>query len=97
MPTYLVLGNFTEQGIRNVKDTAKRAEKLREMAKKAGVTVKEVYWTLGSYDIATIWEAPDEASVTALGLSIGALGNVRTTTLRAYTADEIPAVLGKMV
>lgn len=97
MPTYLVLGNFTEQGIRNVKDTAKRAEKLREMARKAGVTVKEVYWTLGSYDIATIWEAPDEASVTALGLSIGALGNVRTTTLRAYTADEIPAVLGKMV
>ena len=97
MPTYLVLGNFTEQGIRNVKDTAKRAENLREMARKAGVTVKEVYWTLGSYDIATIWEAPDEASVTALGLSIGALGNVRTTTLRAYTADEIPAVLKKMV
>ena len=96
MPTYLVLGNFTEQGIRNVKETTKRAETLRAMAKKVGVTVKEVYWTLGEYDIATIWEAPDEAAVTALGLSIGALGNVRTTTLRAFTEQEMPAVLGKM-
>ena len=97
MPTYLVLGNFTEQGIHNVKDTAKRAEKLRAMAKKAGVTVREVYWTLGQYDIATIWEAPDESAATALALSVGALGNVRTTMLRAFTADEIPGVLEKMV
>ena len=97
MPTYLVLGNFTEQGIRNVKETTQRAEKVREMARKAGVTVKELYWTLGQYDIATVWEAPDESSATALALSVGMLGNVRTTMLRAFTADEVPSVLGKMV
>ena len=97
MPTYIVLGNFTEQGIRNVKDTAKRAEAVRGMAKKLGITVKEMYWTLGQYDVATILDAPDEASVTALGLSLGALGNVRTQTLRAFTANELGGLLGRMV
>jgi uncharacterized protein with GYD domain len=97
MATYIVLGNFTEQGIRNVKDTTKRAEALREMAKKTGVTVKEIYWTLGQYDIMTIVEAPNDESVTALGLSIGALGNVRTQTLRAFSVEEIGRILGKTV
>ena len=97
MATYIVLGNFTEQGIRNVKDTTKRAEALREMAKKTGVTVKEIYWTLGQYDIMTIVEAPNDESVTALGLSISALGNVRTQTLRAFSVEEIGRILGKTV
>jgi uncharacterized protein with GYD domain len=97
MATYIMLGKFTEQGIRNVKDTAKRAEALRTMAKKVGVTVKELYWTLGKYDVATILDAPDEASVTALGLSVGALGNVRTQTLRAFTAEEIGPILKRVV
>jgi uncharacterized protein with GYD domain len=97
MATYIMLGKFTEQGIRNVKDTAKRAEALRATAKKVGVTVKELYWTLGEYDVATILDAPDEASMTALGLSVGALGNVRTQTLRAFTAEEIGPILKKIV
>jgi uncharacterized protein with GYD domain len=97
MPTYIVLGNFTEQGIRNIKDTTKRAEALRDLGKKAGVTVKEVYWTLGRYDIMAILEASNEEAVTALGLSIGALGNVRTQTLRAFSADEMGRILGKLV
>ena len=97
MPTYIVLGNFTEQGIRNVKDTAKRAEAVRDMARKLGITVKDAYWTLGQYDIAAIMEAPDESAMTALGLSIGALGNVRTQTLRAFTTDEVGRLLGRMV
>jgi uncharacterized protein with GYD domain len=97
MATYIMLGKFTEQGIRNVKDTAKRAEALRATAKKVGVTVKELYWTLGKYDVATILDAPDEASVTALGLSVGALGNVRTQTLRAFTAEEIGPILKRVV
>jgi uncharacterized protein with GYD domain len=66
------------------------------MGQKLGVTVKEVYWTLGRYDVATILEAPDDAAVTALGLSIGALGNVRTETLRAFSAAEIGQILGRM-
>jgi uncharacterized protein with GYD domain len=96
MATYIVLGNFTDQGIRNVKDSAKRAEAFKALAQKAGVKVKEVYWTLGQYDIATIVESPDEETATALGLSVGVLGNIRTQTLRAFTSEEMGRILGKM-
>jgi len=97
MATYIMLANFTEQGIRNVKASPDRAKAVGEMAKKCGVTIKDVYWTLGSYDVVAIYEAPDEASVTALGLSIGVQGNVRTQTLRAFTHDEIKGIIGKIV
>jgi uncharacterized protein with GYD domain len=96
MPTYILLGTFTDQGIRAVKDTTKRVEAVRALAKKLGATVKEVYWTQGAYDTALIVDAADEAAVTTLGLSIGALGNVRTTTLRAFTAAEIGPILGRL-
>ncbi len=97
MATYVLLVSFTDQGIRNVKDTTKRAEAFREMANKVGATVKDLYWTLGQYDVVTILEAPDAASVTALGLSVGALGNVRTQTLPAFSAAEMGSILKKMV
>jgi uncharacterized protein with GYD domain len=96
MATYILLGNFTEKGILNVKDTPKRAEAVKELAKKVGVAVKELYWTLGQYDVVAIFDAPDEASATALGLSIGVAGNVRTQTLRAFTAAEIGPILRKI-
>lgn len=96
MATYIVLGQYTDQGIRHIKETTKRAEALQGMAKKVGATVKAVYWTLGEYDVATIIEAPDDASATALFLSIGALGNVRTRSLRAFTPEEMGKILGKM-
>ena len=96
MATYILLGHFTEQGIRNVKDTTKRAETVKELGKKAGVTVKELYWTLGQYDVVAIFDAPDEAAATTLGLSIGVAGNVRTQTLRAFTAAEIGPILKKL-
>ena len=97
MPTYLVIGNFTDQGVRNVKDTLKRLETVRGVAKKLGITVKDAYWTLGQYDIALVAEAPDEAAMTAFGLSVGAQGNVRTQTIRAFTTDEMGKLLGRMV
>jgi uncharacterized protein with GYD domain len=97
MSLYIVLANFTEQGIRNVKDSPKRAEAFRDMAKKCGVTVKDTFWTLGQYDIVAILEAPDDVSITALGLSLGTLGNVRTQTLRAFSSADIKSILGKMV
>jgi uncharacterized protein with GYD domain len=97
MATYIVLGQFTDQGIRNVKDTARRAEAVRAVAKKLGASVKDVYWTLGRYDIATIIEAPDDAAATAFLLSVGALGNVRTECLRAFSADEMGRILAKLV
>ena len=96
METYVLLLNFTDQGIRNVKDTIKRAETFRRIADKAAVKVKEVYWTLGQHDGVLIFEAPDEATATALGLSLGTLGNVRTQTLRAFSAEEIGRILSKM-
>ena len=96
MPTYIVLGQFTDQGIRNVKETTKRAQALKDMAKKFGATVHAVYWTVGQYDIATIVDAPDDTSVNALLLSVGALGNIRTQTLRAFSADEMGQILGRM-
>jgi len=97
MATYVLLASFTDQGIRNVKETTKRAEAFRELAKRAGATVKDLYWTLGQYDVVTILDAPDAATVTALGLSVGALGNVRTQTLPAFSAAEMGAILSKMV
>ena len=96
MATYIALANFTDQGIRNVKDTTKRADAVREMAKKFGVTVKEVYWTLGAYDVVAIFDAPDDASMTALGLAIGMGGNARTQTLRAFTKDETAKILARL-
>lgn len=93
MPSYVILGNYTDQGIRNIKETVNRAEAFRGLAKKMGVTVKAIYWTIGRYDIATIIDAPDDATATRLLLAAGSLGNVRTETLRAYSADEIGGIL----
>jgi len=96
MATYIVLANFTDQGIRNIKDSPKRADAYKAMAKKMGVTVKELYWTLGHYDLVVVVDAPDAASVTAVGLATASLGNVRTETLTAFSAEEIGRVIGKM-
>jgi len=96
MATYIVFGNFTEQGIRNAKDSPKRKEAFKEMAKKLGVTVKDVYWTLGQYDIVLILEAQDDMAAAELGLSLGRLGNVRTQTMRAFGSAEVIKLLDKM-
>ena len=97
MATYIMLGQFTEQGIRSVKDTTKRVEIVKEMGKKVGATVKQVYWTMGQYDVATIVDAPDDASMSAFLLSVAALGNVRTQSLRAFSADEMGGILARLV
>jgi uncharacterized protein with GYD domain len=96
MATFITLLNFTEQGIRGFKDTTKRADNFTKAAKRAGVTVKDVYWTVGGYDGVLILEADDDASVSAALISLGALGNVRTQTLRAYNRKEIESILGKV-
>jgi uncharacterized protein with GYD domain len=96
MPTYIVLGSFTDQGIRGVKDTTKRADAVKEHAKKFGVTAKEFYWTLGAHDMVVILDAPDDAAMSAFGMSVGSAGNVRTQTMRAFSKDEVNAILGKL-
>jgi uncharacterized protein with GYD domain len=97
MATFIVLGNFTDQGIRNVKETTKRAETFKAAAKKAGANVKELYWTMGQYDLVTVVEAPDEETATSLLLSAGALGNIRSQTLRGFSAEEMGKIIGKVV
>ena len=96
MATYITLGNFTEQGIRDVWETTKRADAVKAAAKKLGVTMKDIYWTMGQYDVVAMFEAPDDVSVSALALAIGAAGNIRSQTMRAYTKEEMNAVLKKM-
>ena len=96
MATYILLSKFTDQGIRSVKETTKRAEAFKESAKKLGATVKEIYWTLGKYDIIATLEAPDAATVTSIGLGLAAGGNVRTETLAAFSANEMSQILSKI-
>jgi uncharacterized protein with GYD domain len=96
MATFIMLGSYTDQGIRNVKDTTKRADAFKEMAKKSGVTVRDVYWTLGQYDVVAIYDAPDDETASAVGYRLGALGNVRTHTLRAFSSTEMTTILSKM-
>lgn len=97
MVTYVVLANFTDQGIRAAKDSPKRAEAFKEMAKTFGMTVKELFWTQGQYDVVTIVEGPDEFSAMALNLSLGALGNVHTESLRAFSAADMTKIVDKML
>jgi uncharacterized protein with GYD domain len=96
MATYVVLGNFTDQGIRSVKDTTKRSDALKERAKSFGITMKEVYWTLGQYDTVIVLDAPDEKALTAFGLEFGKAGNHRTQSLRAFSRAEMDEILSKV-
>jgi uncharacterized protein with GYD domain len=97
MITYVVLANFTDQGIRSAKESPKRADAFKQMAKTFGVTVKDLFWTQGRYDIVTVIEAPDESSAMSLSLTLGALGNVRTESLRALSAADMTTIVGKML
>ena len=96
MATYVVLANFTDQGVRHAKDSPKRADAFKEIAKKQGATVKELYWTQGQYDATAIVEAPDDMTVTSLALGLSMLGNVRTQTMRAFSAAEMKTILEKI-
>lgn len=96
MATYVSLINFTDQGIRNVKQTTERAKAVTAAGAKLGVKVKDIYWTLGQYDVVIIAEAPNDETITAWAFGTGSLGNIRTQTMRAYTADETNKILAKL-
>lgn len=93
MPTYITLGNFTDQGIRNFKDTPKRAQAFRDMVQEMGGTFKDMYWTMGTYDLVAITDFPDDEMATAAALKVSSLGNVRTTTLRGFAMEEIQTII----
>lgn len=96
MATYIALSNFTDQGIRSVKESTKRADAVKEAASKFGAKMTQIYWTLGKYDLVAIIEAPDDNAATAFALAIGSAGNVRMQTMRAFTKDEMSGILGKL-
>lgn len=96
MATYLAICNFTDQGIRSVKDSIKRADAVKEVAPKFGARMTQLYWTLGQYDLVATIEAPDDTAATAFALAIGSAGNVRMQTMRAFSREEMSAILGKL-
>ena len=96
MALYVTLSNFTDQGVKAIKDTPKRAEAFKKLAEKNGVKVHSILWTLGQYDVVTIVEADDDIAATALALSQAALGNIRGQTLKAFDAADMAKIVAKM-
>jgi uncharacterized protein with GYD domain len=96
MATYITLSTFTDQGLKSIKDTVKRADAVKEAAGKFGVTLQSLHWTQGQYDIVGVWEAKDELSIAAMGLAIAQAGNISTQTLRAFSRDDMTAILAKL-
>ena len=96
MAHYVILGNFTDQGIRNIKETKKRAQAFRGAAEGMNVRLKDIYWTLGPYDVVVTLEAPDDETVAALMMKVGSLGNLKSQTLRAFSENEIGLLLSRI-
>jgi uncharacterized protein with GYD domain len=96
MATYIALVNWTDQGIKNIKDLPDRLESVRELYKKHGCEMQDVYMTIGAYDMVVIMEAPDDETVATLLLKIASAGNVRTTTLKAFSEDGYRRIVGNM-
>jgi len=93
MPTYVGLVKWTDQGIRSVKETTKRAKSFKEIAEKNKVKVREILWTMGRYDLVLLIDAPDDETISRLTLGLGMLGNVKTETLKSFSAQEMDQIL----
>ncbi len=95
MATFITLVSFTDQGIRNVKESPDRFEAFKAVAEKMGVSVKGAYYTVGQYDMVIVVEGSEELA-TAMMLKVGSLGNVRTQNLRGFSVDEMRQIIGRM-
>ena len=96
MPTYIILINFTDQGVRNVKESPKRLDAAKKLLKSMGGEFKQFYLTMGAYDLATIVEAPNDEAIAKFALVVGSLGNIRTTTLKAFPEDEYRKIVAAL-
>lgn len=98
MPKYVSLLTFTGQGVKNLKNTIKRAERFQELIEKDGnIKILETVWTLGQYDIVHIFEAPDDTAAASVAYSLNLLGTVRTLTMKAFTKEEMGDVLERVL
>ena len=95
MATFIALIDWTEQGVKGFRETVDRYEAARGRFEQMGVRLTQVYWTLGAHDIVVVAEADDEETMAAATLTLAAQGNLRTTTMRAFSADEMRAVIAK--
>jgi uncharacterized protein with GYD domain len=96
MPTYISLVQFTGQGIQAAKETTDRVADWAAKVQSMGVSIKQMYWTLGEYDQVCIFEAPDDETAASVLLAADMLGNIRTQTMRAFTASEMEKILAKI-
>jgi len=96
MARYVGLIQFTDQGIRAIKDTVKRGDAAAAEAEKMGMKIVEEFWTLGAYDVVLLVDAPDDETMTAFMLKVGSLGNVKTATMRAFGKEEMEKILAKI-
>jgi len=96
MALFIVTINWTEQGIRGVKDAPKRSQAAKELARKFGVEIKQIYLTSGDSDLLAIIEAPSGDSVAKLAMALGAQGNIRTRTARAWTEAEFMKLVSEL-
>ncbi len=96
MATYIALVNFTDQGARHIKQTTERAKALVNAAGRLGIKVRDVYWTMGPFDAIFTAESPDDETVTAFLAGMASLGNIRTQTMRAFSAEEMDRIVKKM-
>jgi uncharacterized protein with GYD domain len=96
MAHFVILVNFTAEGMKNVKDTVTRAKAFKEAAAQAGCEVKAIYWTAGQYDLVTILSAPDASTAAALALKVGSAGFIHTQAMMAFDEAEMSAILTKM-
>jgi len=96
MAMYISLIQFTEQGIRNVKDTVKRGDAAIGEAEKMGMKIIEEFWTMGAYDVVVMFDAPNDETMSAFLLKIGSMGNVKSQTLRAFRKQEMEGLLAKL-
>ena len=94
MARFIQLLNWTEQGVKSVKDSPKRLDGARAAAKKMGVEIREFYMTIGASDMVVIAEAPDDAAMAKFTLTLAMGGNVRTTTLKAFSEEEYRKIIG---
>ena len=96
MATYFILINWTDQGIKNIKESPKRVDAARKAVKDVGGDLKAFYMLQGSYDAVLIMEMPNDEALAKFLLKTGALGNVRTSTMRAYTETEYRKIIGEL-
>ena len=96
MPKYVILYNWTDQGVKSAKDTVNRYEAAKQLVESKGGSIDTIHWTAGQYDLVAVVDAPDDETLAAVNLQLAGTGNLRSVSMRAFTAEEMGGVIAKM-